>query len=256
MFKDEFPEFKQGNILKQKMLENLRDYPRDFLRFYFNDYSNGIINGVRLLIDKQEIKITEGLIKFNGRIYSLKQAVNLEYSSTNEENIIKINFSNSKEQADFKIYESKVSIDSNLNLGENELELGRFKLRQGAQLRAEYDKFQDFKTEYNTINLIQVKYSARGQATLHPLLINKFAQNLLQRSNEMLDNLFAMESINSRAVSRSLIINYLAKRLDIAIKNYDNLELYSFLEEVINNLSRRKKFNKEQSVKQNKIIVD
>ena len=256
MFKNKFPEFQRGNILKQEMLENLRDYPRDFLKLYFNDYSNGIISGAQLVVDKQQIYITKGLIKFNQRIYFLKEVISLEYNSTNQTIIIKIKFSDFKKQNDFKLYQSNLFLDNQPRLKENELELGRFKLREGAQLRAEYEKFKDFKIEYNTINLIQVKYSAQGKYTLHPLIIKKFAQILLNRSNKVLDNFFAMQCLNSKVVSRKLIVSYLLKRLDITKKEYNNLELYNFLAEILADLSSVKEFKQQQRVKQNKIIVD
>ena len=63
MFTNKFPHFKKGNILKKEMLENLRDYPRDFINFYFADYSDGIVSGSDLFIEGDQICINQGLIK-------------------------------------------------------------------------------------------------------------------------------------------------------------------------------------------------
>ncbi|UZM98291.1 hypothetical protein OL548_26800 [Lysinibacillus sp. MHQ-1] len=71
------------------MLENLRDYPREFLDLYFQDYSNGIIAGANITIADTIIHITKGIVKHNNRLYLLRNSFELPYEATGQETIIK-----------------------------------------------------------------------------------------------------------------------------------------------------------------------
>jgi hypothetical protein len=59
-------------------------------------------------------------------------------------------------------------------LKEDELELGRFKLREGAVLRSDYTDFFDLITEYNTINVINVEYAGIKESTMNLLCSRNF----------------------------------------------------------------------------------
>ena len=43
------PVFEKGLILKQHMLEALRDYPREFIRNLYSEYGDGIITGCQVI---------------------------------------------------------------------------------------------------------------------------------------------------------------------------------------------------------------
>ncbi len=234
MFTNQFPYFKRGNILKQEILENLRDYPREFLDLYFQDYSEGIISGVNLIVGNNTIEIEPGIIKFAGRIYLLADTVELDYEDENQELMIKVEFLEPEETGNFRVCGSEVRLAEEIELADNELELGRFKLRRGANLRDDYDNFADFATEYNTVNIINVKYSYLKQPTLHPSITDAFAQRLWEQSEvEQLDLMFAATCLNSRAVGRALIVNYLEKKIKVDQEEYTNRELYDYLKRVI-----------------------
>lgn len=234
VFTNQFPYFKRGNILKQEMLENLRDYPRDFLDLYFQDYSEGIISGVDLAASNNTIEVGSGIIKFADRIYLLADEVELDYEDENKELMIKVEFLEPEETGDFRVCDSEVRLAEEIELADNELELGRFKLRQGADLRDNYDNFADFATEYNTVNIINVQYSHLKKPTLHPMITDSFAQRLWEQAEvEQLDLMFAAACLNSRAVNRSLIVNYLQKKLRVDQEEYTNQELYQYLKRVI-----------------------
>ena len=71
MYKIELPLFKKGSILKKEMLENLKNFPRDFSEIYYKDYGNGIIPGCDISIDSFDIIISRGIIKQNNKLYIL-----------------------------------------------------------------------------------------------------------------------------------------------------------------------------------------
>jgi hypothetical protein len=238
------------------MLENLRDYPRDFLNIYFKDNSDGIISGADIKIKDKYIYINEGIIKFKGVIYILNKEKKVEYFTTEEDVLIKIKIFNKQETNDFTVYDSEVFIDQEIELKGNELELGRFKLREGAKLRAEYKDFADYSTEYNVINRINVKYSGIENPTISPVIIKSFAKILISNSQDNLDINFAMQCLNSKIVNRIVITSYLENRLKLNKENYNNEEIYKYLKLIAKKLQGAEDDIKVKRRRTDKIIVD
>lgn len=255
MFNNNIPFFKSGNILKKSMLMNLRDYPRNFVDYYFNDYSNGIITGSDIFIEDRFFCINKGLVKHNGIIYFLDEVYRIEYFNTNKEMVVKIRFMEMREEKDFQSHESQVILEDDLEVKNNEIEIGRFKLRQGARLRSDYSDFGDFQTEFNTINIINVPYASIERPTLHPLIVESFANNLINLSKDNLDFTFAMECLNSKIVRKVLLEKYLIRRLNLEEKEYTNMEIYRYMKNIIRELSGvRVKHDKRKTAP--KILVD
>ena len=256
LYNNQFPFFNRGAILKKELLKNLRDFPRDVVDLYFADYSEGVLAGSALEIVGEEIVIQAGIIKFNGRIYLLTESERIAYQPTNKDMIIKIKFPKAEEGSDFKTWDSRLVLSSGTELAENEFELGRFKLREGAKLRTDYNEFSDFATEYNTVNIIHVKYSNLGQFTMHPLIMDFFAHKILNSDTDnQFDISFAMQTLQARTVSRELIKSYLMRKLELTQKSYSNLEIYNYLTQIIRQLSRYQ-FKNTQMKRENKILID
>lgn len=258
MFTNLFPDFASGRILKKEMLECLRDYPRDFFDVYFKDYSNGIIKGADAVVDKYNITITRGIVKHNDRLYVLEKDYELPYSFTNSEVLIKIKFLDEALSGDFKLYGTKVFIDENTAVEGDELELGRFKLREGAVLRSEYTDFFDMTTEYNTINIVNVEYSGLIKSTMRPFILNWFSRILLECNSENIsDTLFAMQCLNTGSIEREILIYYISKRWGVEVREYTNMEIYKYLCHIVKEVKSGKKRTVE--VKRDgpmRIIVD
>ncbi|WP_143555712.1 DNA and RNA helicase [Selenihalanaerobacter shriftii] len=190
-------------------------------------------------------------------MYILDKSQNLNYTNTNKEMVIKFRVAQIEETEDFRTYNSEIFFDNKIELKEDEFELGRFKLREGAELRSNYNDFLDFSTKYNTINIINVKYANVEKHTLHPLIIRTFAKKLLKASyDNNLDTIFAMESLNSKTIDRDVIISYLVRRLGIAEKGYTNLELYEYMKKIVKELSGVKLNEERRDKGPKKIIVD
>ncbi len=258
MFIHTFPSFEKGRILKKEMLESLRDYPRNFFDIYFENLSYGIISGADLVINDNSIKITRGILKHKDKIYILEKDYILPYQYTNKEVIIKIRFLEEEIEGDFNINPTKIFLDENRNIEENEMELGRFKLREGAFLRSHYKDFYDFSTEYNTVNLIHVPYAGKEKTTVSPLLLREFATILLKNKvTSPYDVSFAMACMNEGKVERDLILYYISNKLDIPFKEYSNEEIYKYLCQIIREIEGSSGAKKE--IRQNRpmrILVD
>lgn len=258
MFTYVTPYFGKGSILKKEMLENLRDYPRDFFHTYFRDYSDGIVAGTDLQVGIEQITVKKGIIKFGERLFMLEEEIQVPYYNTNREMVIKVRFSEETSDRDFVYQNAGLLLDDNTQIAPNEMELGRFKLREGAVLRSEYTDFFDFATEYNTINIINAMHAAPGQSTMNPMVLRYFAKIILQGpSDNYYDISFAMQCLNQASINRELIVHYVANRLGIEVKVYTNMELYKYLtlivKEIGSGIKRRLELKQKGPAR---IIVD
>ncbi len=257
LFKNIFPKFYKGRILKIEMLENLRDYPRDFTDIYFDRFSNGIICGGNLIIGEKEITITKGIIKYNKKLYMMKNETSIPYCAWNKECVIKVKFSDEDVEKDFDINGTEIYIDEDTNIEKHELELGRFKLKEGAMLRDDYVDFEDFSTEYNTVNIINVEYAAPNRSTIHPNILKYFSTAILKNKvNNSQDIAFAMRCMNEDAVDRILILLYISSRLGMEYKEYSNKQIYKYLCQILREGESGIRRTENRRNRQSKIIVD
>lgn len=234
MFYHIVPDFQKGRVLKREMLENLRDYPRNMTEIYFQDYSDGIIAGAQIVVEETNLVITEGIVKHNGRVYMLDADYLLPYHAVGRETLVKIRFHEEQQSSDFIAYSTDVLLDDVLQVAENELELGRFKLKPGARLRSVYEDFQDFATEYNTVNTIYCQYAGFQTTTFHPLILQYFAKELLSSMpSNAYDISFALQCLNQDRIQREVIYYYLANRLGKGYREYTNEQIHHYLSRVL-----------------------
>lgn len=234
MFTTHFPNFQKGRILKREMLENLRDLPRDFLDLYFQEYSNGIIAGVNLQVNGTTLIVTKGIVKQNGRLYILHSDYELPYFPTGKETVLKIKFGEELTGPDFTTFSSEIMLDDLDELAENELELGRFKLKPGTKLRTDYIDFADFATEFNTVNSIHCQYAGLYRSTFHPMILRYFAREMLKsKPSNAYDISFALECLNQERMQREVIDYYISNRLGLEYKEYTNLEIHKYLGRIL-----------------------
>ena len=255
-----YPYFNRDRILKIEMLENLRDFPRDVLDVYAADQSDGIVCGLDPLVDKYEIIFSKGVIKYNGEIFVFHNPITIDYGTTETDVAVKLSFLDERVNKDFRTSLVDVSMDKGFVLKENQLELGRFKLKSGAYLRSDYQDLYDFTTEYNTINVVHVKYSGFKQPTLSHLILKYFArESLAARAENPLDINFCMLCLNSRIVERETILSYLGYKLGEDIKalgSLSNIEIHTRLVKILETIKRESAGLRRRQSSQKKIIMD
>lgn len=228
------PKFEKGRILKTAMLENLRDFPREFADIYYQDYADGVVTGAEVKVGPDTLTIHPGIVKHKGRLYSLSEPAVLAYQTTGRETAVKVRFLEGKEDSDWSVYRSEIVLDERVEAGPAELELCRFKLKEGARLRQDYQNFRDLATEYNTVNLLHVPIAAYGQSTVSPVVMRLFGDELLRRgSAEPQDLAFAMMCLNEGTLHRGVILHYIAGRLGIAYKDYGNADIHKYLARIL-----------------------
>jgi len=62
MFQYKYPVFEKKTLLRVEMLEQLRDYPKGYLRLVYQNFSNGIVNGCNITWKDRKLMISPGII--------------------------------------------------------------------------------------------------------------------------------------------------------------------------------------------------
>jgi len=236
LFENRYPLFNSGRLLKIEMLEELRDFPREFFDAHFRGYSDGIICGCDLEVTDNYISIGKGVIKHQDTLYILKDEEKISYECNNKLMILKVKFLQSVEKADFRNNFTEINLSEEFSSENNEIEICRFKLRNGAKLRVNHMDFNDLSTEYDTVNTINAPYSAYGDSSLSSEILRRFGMELLELNlSEPWDIAFAMMCVQSKeAIQKEIIISYLINKLNMERKSYSNEELYNYLLHALN----------------------
>jgi hypothetical protein len=231
---DRYPRFVKGRILKKELLDDLRDYPREIFDLYTRSLSDGIICGLDVTVDAPKIVVSAGLVKFKGRIYRIGQNSILPYTSTAVESVVALRFLPESQDGDFTAYPVQAMIQNGVMLQDNEMELARYKVKEGARLRTDYMNYFDLTTEFNTLNVVNAPYAGEGQSTLHPMILKWFARTVIKNNSENIyDISFAMQCLNHPPVSKELLLRYIMSRCKREIKESNNLQLYNYLGEIL-----------------------
>lgn len=259
MFENKYPLFNGGRLLKIEMLEELRDFPREFFNITLKEYSDGIISGCDIDVTDNYINIKKGIIKHQDTLYILKEEEKIPYECNNKLMILKVKFLPSVEKADFRTNFTEINLNEDFTSGNNEVEICRFKLRMGAKLRVNHIDFNDLSTEYDTVNVINAPYSAYGESSLNPEILRRFGRELLECNvNDAWDIAFGMTCVQSKeTIQKEIIIRYLVNKLNIQIKNYSNEEMYDYLLDILNSAKNGQANNKHAgNGRFKKILID
>lgn len=251
------PFFLNKRILKKEMLNSLRDYPRDVMEIYTETMSDGILWGFSPTVDKNIITFSKGVIKYKGDIFVLNKNVPIEYRETEVEVLIKLNFHELVKDNDYETQYVDITIDKDINLLENQKELGRFKLKKGAFLRSDYQDLYDFVTEYNTINIVNVLYAGYKENTMSSMVFKYFATEALKvRTQNQMDINICMMALNSSRIEREMINHYISYRLDEEYKVLKNIEIHKKLVLILNKIKKESSGFRRAGRETNKIILD
>lgn len=253
-----FPRFERGRIMKKELLWALRDYSYEGLKIQYQDYSNGILKGLDITVEEDAVVLGTGMVKFGEFIYLITEPVRVAYEATNEYVSLKGRVKVNTSSPDAILYGIDFVLDSKLERGENEFEVCRFKLRQGAKLRNHYKAFYDIETEYDTVNLAQATWSGVGEETMSPVVLKNFAEEIKEcETVSEQDWNFCFSILNSNRISRSNLLFYIrSKKIDID-KGAQNRQIFDELEMIIRKLSGKSMKRGIHSVpRHDRIIVD
>lgn len=242
MNEQKFPQLEQLHILRTEALCSIRDRAFDNMQFFLKNYSNGIVNGCELKTTKKSITLTSGIILYDNFLYLIKDEMSVDYAPTEKYIMLKIIFMPEILSENFLQRDIKLILSENMDLAENEMELCRFKLKSGAILRTSHTDFFDFATEFDTINFINVPYSAINSSTLSPEITFAFANEAKDFELETEDYIFCQNALSGKIISAEEIAFYIERRLKIELPDKKNQTLYEnlclILQEIISGRKR------------------
>ena len=175
-----YPAFERGRIMKKELLWALRDYACSALQIKYLKYANGILSGCGIHPEGSTLRIAPGMIKCADYIFLITGEETVSYTPTGEYTSLKFRLKEKEDLPDYTRYLTEFVLDESLERGKNEIELCRFKLKEGAALRTEYKDFYDIQTEYDTVNLANATWSCAVQNTLSKDITDYFAQKVLE----------------------------------------------------------------------------
>ena len=229
------PLFEDGHILRREMLIALSDYAFLTNRLLHKGYADGILAGCELTTTGDEIILQTGILFFQGQAYLIKEPVATAYYPTNKAVILKISISDENKDQSFTYRQLDLHLTEQTHLQQNELELCRFTLQQGAELRDRYQNFEDRGTMFDTLNRIHVPYSVKRESTLSGDITRSFAEEMLAlRQITDFDTLFCMQIMNQPyPASKDALIAYLRHVLKKELHDRSNQTIYQELVTVL-----------------------
>lgn len=257
MFEYKEPVFQKKRVLRAEMLEQLRDYPRNYLKLQYQGYSDGIVCGCRITWDSGQLEIAPGILYHAGYLYFMEEPYRMECLAEDRMRYLKVQFMTQVRE------EGKIEGNTRIVLNEHkpdaacEMELCRFRLQEGARLRDTYENFEDYATGYDTVNRIHAPYAAYGQATLWPAILKQFAEEILGgREQNVYDISFAINVLaNEGEIPAGCVNSYLWKRLGRRETGHGNYGMYMGLQEVLRQEQDGEPYQPEESRKQRSVIL-
>jgi len=236
-----YPSFESGRILKKELLWALRDYSYSALKLQYGDYPDGIISGCGIRVEDHILYIAPGIVKCQGFLFLLTTEGSVEYAPTEKDTCLKFRLVKKEELADYTRYITEFALDEQLERQQNEIEICRFKLREGAKLRTDYKDFYDMQTEYDTVDPTHATWAAAGGNTLSREATDFFARKVLEcgKAGEG-DICFAYFLLqNKEAVNYEILTDYIVRKTGCGKgRTEDTAEAFRLLEKILDGIRR------------------
>ena len=252
-----YPNFERHSILKKELLNSVRDYSVEYLKVKYEKYTKGIITGFEIkVIEDKYIEISKGVAKFKDFIYIADKEAKIKYSETNKYKSLKIVLEKDTRIRDYDRYKLGYKLDENLQLNENEIEICRFKLMEGFDLRDKHKSFEDIETEFDTINYINATWAGKERESINPYITKRFGKEAMESKLEnMEDIVFCYMCINEeKPLNIELVEQYIKNRQNLKKEKLTKEEIFKYLAITLNDI-KNKKVNKESYFEQDKILL-
>lgn len=227
------PLFRKGRVLKRESLEALRDFPGNLARLALADWADGILYGFDITYETKEtgagvVQITAGAVWYQGQVVLTETEV-IPFRAFEQQITVCLRLYPNTATEDFLMRPLELRL-KNGEPGNHELELGRFRLSEGARLRKDYQNLRDCRTAYNTLDITQIPYAGPGGITVSPVLLRMFARMILDHTQaDEADVSFALLCLDHTLVSRECLLRYLCRRLGEPFRELSHNEIYERL---------------------------
>ncbi|MCI9386718.1 MAG: hypothetical protein HFH77_10290 [Lachnospiraceae bacterium] len=253
------PVFKSGNILKQEMMESLKQYMVDYTILRYSGYSDGILRGCNLTVTDNRVTLHSGIFILGGMPFYIKDTFSILSKPTNT---VKAIIMRAGEVEYERCYETKgveLLMADLEDISHTDVEICRFRLQQGAKLRYQYRDLEDMSTEFDTICLVHSQWAAFGGNSLSYYVLHQFAADMLktngatQEDRQFIGQIFAA---NGESLAPECINSYTAGRLNRPYEERKVDEMYEDLLQVLKMAKTGKKGMAARDMKERRIIVD
>lgn len=230
-----YPAFERGRIMKKELLWALRDYAYSALQIKYQKYANGILSGCRIHPEGSTLRIAPGMIKCADFIFLITGEERVSYAPSGEYTSLKLRLKKKEDLPDYTRYLTEFVLDESLERRKNEIELCRFKLKEGAVLRTEYKDFYDIQTEYDTVNLANATWSCAGQNTLSKDITDYFAQKVLEcEKAEEQDIQFAYFLLQGQeAADYRILTDYIRRKTSESVQDVRKISTEEAFEKLV-----------------------
>ena len=252
------PLFESGCVLTREMLEMLKHYPMEFSELSLKDYSDGIVSGCRVSMTGNVVSVESGMIKHMGRLLFIPEGMKAVVLPGNEWHILQFVVGESRREGNFLVCNAQLEITADLQ-DQGNIEVCRFRLQGGAQLRNVYQDYNDLNTEFDTVNEIYAKWSGYRKETVSVRVLEEFAKEAMKKGVQNPQDLAMIQQIlalGGRSINRESLQFYLATRLNRPYAEMTNLEIYKGFGEVLRNLQTAVPKGPGRGREERRIIVD
>ena len=214
MFEYRYPQFQSKRLLRAQMLEELRDYPLRFARMMWQDYAQGVVSGCRISWVGRKLTVGGGIIYKNKQFYFMEEPYTMDCGPLDRVRYLKVRILPEQKLPGETRGEARIVLDEKEVDEAFELELCRFRLQEGARLRDRHENFEDFSTEYDTVDFTFAPWAGKKNSILNPLLMAQFAREMLRKDNLRPEDLcFSMNVLsNGGTVAAEAVREYIRYR--------------------------------------------
>lgn len=233
-----FPLFERHRILKKELLWALRDYSYGFMRLEYEAYADGILTGLELGAQDGAVVLGTGMVKYGDSVVLFEKPELVPCEAREVYVCLKLKMRREKVAEDFIVHEARPFLDADLERKEDEIEVCRFKLKAGAQLRTQYTDFFDMETEFDTVNLAEATWAGIGAQSLCPAITRRFALEAMRCGlTDARDLLFCNLALQTtKALHRMTIAEYVRSKLELEEEDFANRQLFEHLALILRNL--------------------
>ncbi|MBO4749965.1 MAG: hypothetical protein J5546_06565 [Lachnospiraceae bacterium] len=253
------PVFESGCVLTREMLDLMENMTLDLSSLLLDGFSDGIVSGCGVSMQNGIISIARGIVKIKDHVLFIPGGLEVGVTAGNEWHVLQLRFGTPYREDNFLVRKVTLELSNDLSGGEDVIEVCRFRLQGGAQLRNQYRDYQDLNTEYDTVNEIYAKWSGYGKASVSNRVLEGFAKEAIRRGiqNPQDESFVQMVlNLNGRSMARDSIQFYISSRLSRPYKDLTNMEIYVGLGEVLRQLRSTKEHVPGRQRDDRRIIVD
>lgn len=233
------PIFQRGSLLTQEMLDAMKQYMVEVTTAFYSEYSDGILRGMKVFVSDGIITIGSGLVKYKDALLVITECESVPVLENNEMQLVKLQIKDKEIGTEFEMIEMSLIVDGNTEKKNNEIEICRMQVQNGAKLRNDYRSLEDMATRYDTVQLINADYAAYREKGIHPQILEQFAKEVRESRRKEPEDICFLQQIygmKGESCNRGLIEFYLSEKLKGKTGGYTNEEIYHGLCTVLRQL--------------------